>query len=374
MTGLQAAEFNSSIFFFNIADIQNCEHFIQKSKDFGNSTARFVHTFNFVGSGAEDDIEYYCFNNSEGCKALSPTYSAQIHEGIKQCFQKAFDRGMDVSFLLHVDGSFWRNQLVFDPKETHGEASIYNEHLKPMGELIAAITPQERKIEWELVGEMGATIFHYAQSYREILNELRTILHGKNIKIGVGVNHNRIGGDNFEYTPQQLLQLEELLREIDFLGISAYTPQVLSELGAASFYKNVTRVKKEFSDYGVQFPAAKDILFAEVGLGGACDKTHSGQNYESCDDPAQAVDSPWAGVSGPYNSSLDPWQNEEMRAVRLLYHQSLLELLANQENFEHRILGAYMWNLSSWDAQGFTTSEYGDSAIQELIRKHNETH
>jgi hypothetical protein len=128
------------------------------------------------------------------------------------------------------------------------------------------------------------------------------------------------------------------------------------------FVRGIESYMSEFAKYGLTVPTTKPMHFSEVGIGGG----HDGEN--AVDDPAKAVETPWAGSGWP---GVNPWRNPAMRQLRREYHQALLEFLQKQPS-PWRVSAAFFWSTGSWDPQGIRHPEFADPEISRDIRVHND--
>jgi hypothetical protein len=86
--------------------------------------------------------------------------------------------------------------------------------------------------------------------------------------------------------------------------------------------------------------------------------------------------SPYWGVEGGYQSSLDPWKLADNRQFMQNYYQ-LTTQYAQRGGVEYPVSAIYMWNIISYDVLGihyFSSSNQGsyrDNQVAGMIAGHN---
>lgn len=361
------ASLNSSIPLFNEWDLERCSSQVEKAHQLGNKAVNFIPTIHFVAD-EKAQLQYYCFNSKKVyCRQFDSEVYALLKSYYSKCFEAARDRNLKILILPHIDPAgfhIWRNDLEFDPLADHNGFSYFQTVLHPLEEALLEVLPANYPVEVALQGEMGKTIFHFAQSYEKIFVHMKTNLSSLANKVGISLNFNKVGGTLTGGSPEQLLALQSLIDRVDFVGISAYHAVALP-LQASSFAANIASLAGELALHSITLPLTKEIHFSEIGLGGG-GAPHDGHT------PAKTVEecarSPWSGVRGAYSEEIDPWANAELRQFRFDFYKNLLEFL-NAPNA--RVTEANIWNVNSWDVQGLYSNNYFDSDIIDLIANSN---
>jgi hypothetical protein len=213
---------------------------------------------------------------------------------------------------------------------------------------------------------MGTSLFRYPQSYRKIVRRLRDESALKRLKIGFSLNHggiagrgNPTGAPDIRLTDEGRSQMQSLIEECDFVGMSFYRP-VRAQPTVDDFVRGIEHFMGEFKAYGLAVPTSKPMHFSEVGLGG-------GNDGDGTSDPAKAVQTPWEGTNNPREN---PWRHQAMRQLRRQYHSALLDFLS-QQPAPWRVSAAFFWSMGSWDPHGTRNPEFADGEIMEAIERHN---
>jgi hypothetical protein len=220
-----------------------------------------------------------------------------------------------------------------------------------------------------LQGEMGATVFAYPGSYRKLLAWARRSAREKfQAQIGISLNFNKINGD-VKPTPDGLKELQGILDETKFIGISAYNGVSLKPV-AADFSKVITYMVQQFESFGLKVPSHREFHYSEMGLGGG---TMSNDGKTPAPNPAAMASCPWSGIRGAYSTITDPWYNFANREFRQEYHKALIHFLKYQPA-THKVTSAFLWSTGSWDPQGlYGMGNYRDDVIVDFIRSYNQT-
>ncbi len=277
---------------------------------------------------------------------------------------------MAIAVLPHIDCGgkvrTWRNWVDFDPLESYGGDSYGDLVLGTIADELAATVTPETPVELALSGEMGTSLFQHPDSYRKIVAQLRDRPKLKQLKIGISLNHNKAAGDGnpkgakeVHLSEEQRKQMQSLIDECDFVGVSAYfvvsaTPSV------DDFLRGIDKFMNELATHGLTVPKDKPIEFSEVGIGGQ-------QTRRGVVDLEKAIQAPWEGTAEVRNN---PWVIDSMRDLRRQYHAQLIELLATQPA-PWRISSAYFWSMGSWDPWGHGEPAFADAEIEKAIESHN---
>jgi hypothetical protein len=294
----------------------------------------------------------------------------ELKATLRQVFARVLEHNMDIFILPHLDAGGelrqWRNWFDFDPLENHGGFSYQSAVIDPIVEALEESNAGDAHIEIALSGEMGTSLFRYPESYRSLATMIRSRSALKNAKVGISLNHNGLAGKrnptgakDIELSNHQRQQMQSLIDECDFVGMSFYRPVSVSPT-IDDFVRGIAHFMGEFQEYGLSVSNDKPLHFSEVGIGG-------GRMVDGKADPAKAVEAPWEGTANPRRNQ---WQGDEMTRLRREYHAALLEFLKKQPA-PWRVSAAFLWSMGSWDPQGFQNPEFADSEIMNAIERHN---
>lgn len=304
-------------------------------------------------------------------KPFDDAMRAEFQEQLRKVFARMVHHQMEIFILPHIDAggevATWRNWIDFDPLIEH-EGYSYERLM--IDSIIAALTESakpETRVELALSGEMGTSLFRYPSAYRTITRRLRDHAELPQLKIGVSLNHSGIAGDgnptgaaDIELTDASRSELQRLIDECDFVGMSFYRP-VSASPTVDDFVRGIDHFMGEFQKHGLNVSRTKPLHFSEVGIGGGHDDDNA------VEEPALAVQSPWAGSGWP---RANPWERPAMRELRRQYHRALLEFLAEQPA-HWRVSAAFFWSTGSWDPQGMQEPAFADPEIIRAIEAHN---
>ena len=321
------------------------------------------------------------------CLPLNAKGIAKFKEGMKDCFQRAIKKNIDISITPHLDDglakSGWRNEFDFDPHpkgaNCQRKPTYYCAVLRPMAQALNETMTKETKVRFAMQGEMGRTVFQYPGSYQRVMDLLKKDLIGQrkelknaDIKIGISLNFNSISGGA---KPVQKKALAQLFEKIDFIGLSAYgstSPQPNSK----DFDQTIKGFAAELKEFGIplnQLSKTKELHFSEFGHGGGAPPPVQKQGDFKVENQA------WGGVHGPYVRKNDPWQSQAQKIYQKNFYCAGLLYLSNQKPATYRVTHAYLWNLTSWDVQGLYPSSktkegtYRNESIAKMINDYNRT-
>jgi hypothetical protein len=237
-----------------------------------------------------------------------------------------------------------------------------------LADALAETVDDDTRVEMALSGEMGTSLFLYPKSYREIARRLRERPELNYLKIGISLNHggiagrgNPTGAKDIQLTNNSRQDMQSLIDESDFVGMSFYRP-VSAKPTTADFVRGIEHFMSEFEGHGLTVPTTKPMHFSEVGIGGGFN------DDDDAGDPAKAVQTPWGGSGNP---RINPWRAKPMQDMRRQYHRALLQFLADQPARWH-VSAAFFWSMGSWDPQGMRNPEFADPEIIEAINRHNQ--
>jgi hypothetical protein len=292
-------------------------------------------------------------------------------DALRRVFAQAVEHDMDIYILPHIDAGgrvrTWRNWVDFDPLESDGGYSYEALMLGTIADALAATISPDVRVEMALSGEMGTSLFLYPESYRKIVRALRARPNLDPLKIGISLNHGGISGQGnptgapeIKLSDESRPQMQQLIDECDFVGMSFYRP-INAPPKPDDFVRGIDHFMSEFARHGLIVPKTRPLHFSEVGIGGG----HGDEN--DAGNPEKAAETPWAGSGDP---RVNPWRTKPMWEFRRQYHRALLEFLQTQPARWH-VSAAFFWSTGSWDPQGVRHPVFGDPVIMEDIRRHN---
>lgn len=127
------------------------------------------------------------------------------------------------------------------------------------------------------------------------------------------------------------------------------------------------------------------VFCCQFGLGGGI----SGCNNMTGTGPGNLGLFPWLGISGAYESSIDPFKQSPAAAAYLQnYYATALQVLEKGGWGNHKVDAAYIWSVASWDVQGIHTASakwntavvqgdwpvrqgFANAGVISAIQKHN---
>src|SRR5262249_40892932 len=153
---------------------------------------------------------------------------------------------------------------------------------------------------------------------------------------GIAGRGNPTGAKDVLLSDKKREQMQELINECDFVGMSFYVP------GSArptpdDFVRGIDHFMGEFKQHGLYVSTDKPMQFSEVGMGGG--RLRRGESPTV----SKAVESPWEGTAFPWNN---PWRDESMQKLRRQYYDALLQFLASQPA-RYRVSAAFGWSMGS---------------------------
>ena len=291
-------------------------------------------------------------------------------EKLRRGFARIEGHGIAIYVLPHIDAGGkvkqWRNWVNFDPLEPYSGYSYADLLLGTIADALEEAAPNAH-IELALSGEMGTSLFRYPESYRKVVRQLRARPQLTELKLGISLNHSGIAGRGNPTGANDVLlsdakreQMQGLINDCDFVGMSFYAPMSTSPT-PADFVRGIDRFMGEFKQCGLAVPTDKPMQFSEVGIGGG--RLRRGERPTV----AKAVESPWEGTAFPRTN---PWRDDSLRDLRRQYYGALLQFLTTQPA-RYRVSAAFGWSMGSWDPIGFGQPEFADSDIIAAIAKHN---
>jgi hypothetical protein len=144
-----------------------------------------------------------------------------------------------------------------------------------------------------------------------------------------------------------------LMEELDFLGVSAYSPFSGVDFGVNEFQNAATSVTQAVAnivgvDIGSLVKSGKlELIYSQFGIGG-------GQNWmaQMAEAAEACAKQPWAGVLGAYSALLDPWRNYYLDAFRKRFFAKALTWLVAPTDGTVVVSDVFVWSISSWDIFG----------------------
>jgi hypothetical protein len=252
---------------------------------------------------------------------------------------------------------------------------------------------------------MSATIMRYTSDWASLVPVIRNTIGSTHVdvKVGAGLNFNALDavecaqdasgtssgssgifgflfGGTTSCNPNapsiQAAAVRDLFtNQLDFLGISAYSPYSnaafdLSEYNdaAADVAGHLSRLANGLNLQSLANAGQLELHYGEFGLGGGYNNLK--QVSASADACAQQ---PWAGISGPYTTSMDPWQRSYLADFRRSFYSKALQWLSNPSSHAYKVHEVFVWSMSSWDLFGIypESGSYRDLAMVRKIAAYN---
>ncbi|MFL6544614.1 MAG: hypothetical protein ACJ8LM_05450, partial [Candidatus Udaeobacter sp.] len=304
-------------------------------------------------------------------KRMDDAMREKFADQLRQVFQRMVDHKMAIAILPHIDAGgkvrTWRNWFDFDPLVPYAGYTYSDLMLGTIADALAKTATPDTRIFMALSGEMGGSLFRYPESYRKIIRQIRERSELRQLKLGISLNHGGIAGQrnptgakNLELTGEKRREMQALIDDCDFVGMSFYAPVTASPT-PADFVHGIDRFMNEFKQLGLSVPTTKPLQFSETGIGGR--RWRNGEKPI----PAKAVEAPWEGTA---NLADNPWRDESMRSLRRQYHAALLQFLGEQPA-RWGVEAAFFWSMGSWDPIGLRDPEFADPDIKAAVEKHN---
>lgn len=321
-----------------------------------------------------DDLKIDSFGTYEqgtfNYEVLTDETRQLLRKNLQRVFERMVQRNMGIAILPHIDPGGrvqqWRNWIDFDPLVSYGGDTYNDLVLGSITDELAKTIRPNTPVELCLSGEMGTSLFKYPESYRKIVERLRSRPELKNMKIGVSLNHNHVAGQknptgvkDIELTAEKQQELQELIDECNFIGISSYFPMSVPPT-KADFVRGIDAFMNEMKTFDLTVSTQVPLQLTEVGIGG-----RSSRHGEV--DVKAAAAKPWEGAGLPQHS---PWKDPAMRTLRVQFHRALLEFLVSQPS-RYQVSSAFFWSSGSWDPWGRANSVFADSEIALEIERHN---
>jgi hypothetical protein len=365
------APVNPAVFVWGDQNLDRVLASIDAAAEQGNRRLNVVVT---ILTDLTQDLRVKTFGQIRGEPPQYQSYNDRMRVELEAALRKVFARmnahSMDIYVLPHIDAGgdvrTWRNWVDFDPLTPYGGQSYNSLMLDTIADALEDVAGQDTRIELALSGEMGTSLFKYPASYREIIKRLRQRSKLKQLKIGISLNHggiaghgNPTGADDIRLSAPQRDEVQALIHDCDFVGMSFYRP-VSPKPTTEDFVSGIEHFMGEFHELGLSVPTTKTMHFSEVGIGG-------GRLVKGAASVQKAVDAPWEGTADPQRN---PWRSTEMVTLRRHYHHALLDFLRRQPA-QWRVSAAFFWSMGSWDPQGFQHKDFADREIMAEIERHN---
>jgi hypothetical protein len=368
----KAVQLNSSIFVDSTRPIDDTLKAVDAASRRGERQLNVVVT---ILVDLTDDLRIKSFGGFDRTtneyKPMDEAMRKEIADELRRVFARMVEHDMAVYVLPHIDAGgkvrTWRNWVNFDPLEPYGGYTYADLMLGSIADALAETAKPDTRIEMALSGEMGRSLFRHPGSYRAVVRRLRARHDSKNLRLGISLNHGGIAGNNNpngaqdpELSDELRKEMQSLINECDFVGMSFYAPVTTSPT-PDDFVRGIHRFMGEFEQHGLRVPTTKPMHFSEVGIGGG--RVRRGEAPSA----AKAVEAPWDGTAVPRDN---PWREETMQALRRQYHAALLEFLRKQPA-PWRVSAAFFWSMGSWDPIGTRNPEFADSQINKAVQRHN---
>ncbi len=367
----KSTQLNSSVFVYTGLPIEPVLAAIDEAAQHGERQLNVVVT---VLADFTEDLQLKSFGSITGEDNEYMPYDDAMRDTLKEklhaVFARMVEHHMAIYVLPHIDAGGkvkqWRNWVDFDPLESYAGYSYGDLVLGTIADELAETATPTTHIELSLSGEMGTSLFQHADSYRKIVERLRKRPDLKEMKIGISCNHDKIAGEgnpkgrkDVQFTEEQRKEMQALIDECDFVGMSAYI-QASNPPTVDDIARGINRFMKQFAALGLNVPTSKPMQFTEMGIGGR-EARAGGADLD------QMLQAPWEGTAVV---GKNPWVDESKRDLRRQYHQALIEFLTTQPA-DWKVTAAFFWSMGSWDPWGHGDPAFGDSEIQKAIKDHN---
>lgn len=246
---------------------------------------------------------------------------------------------------------------------------------------------------------MSATLMRYTSDWSTLVPVIRqTIGSGyADVKVGAGLNFNALdavegttssagtgilgallGGSTTSNPNAPAIQAANvnalLSNQLDFLGISAYSPYSGANFGTTEFQNSAFNVGDALATLANGLNLANlaksgklELHYSEFGIGGGVDgKNQFAASADAC------AKQPWAGLSGSYSTSIDPWRQSDLSAFRNTFYSRAMDWLGNPGGGTHNIKEVFVWCMASWDVLGIypdSSSDAGSFRDLSVVRK-----
>jgi len=363
---------SSSVLLLDARRLENAEAYIDRAAKLGGGRVQLVVTLHAQLS-SNLRIEQLgllrdrrrSWKDPRNFWPLDQSLSDYIQQQLNKAVARAVYHNLDIAILSHLDPAGeieeWRNYYQFHPHEPVAGRSYHDSLIEPVIRALKREASPNTHIWFALAGEMGRSLFQHPEAYREMLRHVRHELPRPNVKVGISLNHNELGGGH-QPTAVQHEQLQLLLNECQFVGFSNYRPFTLP-VSEATFAAALHAFLAELGRRDLTLPSDTPLHFSEIGLGGA---PHPSGNVS----PARAARQPWEGAS---LASTNPWRPPLMRRFRRQYYAALLEYLAKERQpTVRKPTAAFLWNEGSWAPLGIDQPRLADPSIVTQVRQHND--
>jgi hypothetical protein len=224
---------------------------------------------------------------------------------------------------------------------------------------------------------MSATLMRYTSDWASLIPVVRDTI-GSNyadVKVGAGLNFNALdavegstastgagflgallGGaatSNPNAPAIQAANVNNLLsNQLDFLGISAYSPYSGANFGTSEFQNAAFNVGDALASLAnglnlADLAKSGKLHYSEFGIGGGVDgKNQFAASADAC------AKQPWAGLSGSYSTSMDPWRQGYLSAFRSTFYSRAMDWLGNPGSGTYDVKEVFVWCMASWDLFG----------------------
>jgi len=166
-----------------------------------------------------------------------------------------------------------------------------------------------------------------------------------------------------------------LSNEVDFLGVSAYAPYSGTGFSTNEFQNAAFNVGTMLANLaagvnlaGLANAGKIELHYSEFGIG--CGVNGNAQVAATADACAKQ---PWAGISGTYSASMDPWQRNDLSAFRVSFYNKAMDWLSQPNSGTYRIKEVFVWSMSSWDVFGIypESGSYRDISVTKRVAAYN---
>lgn len=305
----------------------------------------------------------------------------------------------------------WRNTLLFSPTQEYGQFSYETAILNTIADtLVESVqSSDDVQLAFTLQGEMGATIFFFADEWMDVMDRIRQRIDSQRsedappVKIGIHQNNAKLCGcfqvgfegphdeyiamlDDMDTSLMDFESIRQLYANADYLGISAYVPMKSATFDLCDFEGLLERTDVELSYFNLSLKEITGrfdtrLHYSEFGVGGG--SSNSGKTPAVT--ATQAARYPYYGIHGKHTCENDPFRMCEcdamgtcptenpVREYRRYYFDQFSTYLSQGGCRYHNIEVVYVWGTGSWDVLGVYPPDrsWEDPVVIDTIRQHN---
>ncbi|KAF8071087.1 UBP4 [Scenedesmus sp. PABB004] len=390
--GYRPIPIDSSVVLLFMSDVEGgesspCVQMVKRALEFKGRAVNFFVTGYYADYNGDSRVDALGYKESQWDKSFKPydwNAAYRFAKGLTYCMKRAVDFNLYIVTHIHLDDGIdkgtWRNVIIFNPNTKYGAMSFWDAVAKPTAQAIKDANYRKRDVYFAMQAEMGATLFYHPAAWRSMIGSVKSIVSQNGtprnkVKVGVNVNWEKICGcpaeliystnyyndlKNNWWKVQNAInvgEVQRLFRAVDFIGVSAYAglPRYPN---LADLETSLRKVDQELGLYGMSLKGLnKELIFSEYGLGGG----QTGDYKTPAQSSFNVAASPYWGVEGVYQASMDPWRISDNRQFMQQYYQLTTEY-AQRGGVNYPISAIFLWNIISYDVQGihyFSSSDQG---------------